>query len=101
MRDSKGRVERQNLSCSLDRSQQNPLGIAFWKSLVIEPDVGHSKHRDQEANPRSEQSRSTPEPFDLRGQLDTIMGREIASADIARAAMNPTSSPECRKTQQG
>jgi len=53
--------------CALDRSKENPLGVAFWKPLVIEPDLRHAKHRDQEANNRSEQNRSTPEPFDLRG----------------------------------
>ena len=99
MRDSKSRVERQNLSCSLDRSQENPLGIAFWKSLVIETDVRHSKHRDQEANDCSEQNRSTPEPFEFRGQLDTIMDSEIASDDIARAAMNPSSNRRARDVQ--
>jgi hypothetical protein len=59
------------------------------------------KHRDQEANYGSEKSCSTPEPFDLRGQLDTIMGSEIASDDIARAAMNSTSNRRARDIQFG
>ncbi len=91
MRDAKGRVERQNLSCSLDRSQKNPLGIAFWKSLVIETDVRRSKHRGQEANYRSEKSRSTPEPFEFRDEFTTVVVGEVTGDDISRAAMNQAS----------
>jgi hypothetical protein len=46
-------IERQNLSCLLDRSQENPLGVASWKSLVIEPDLRCSKHGDQWAIDRT------------------------------------------------
>jgi hypothetical protein len=49
-RDSKRRVERQDLPGAPDCSQENPLGIAFWKSLVIELDLRCPKQGDQEAN---------------------------------------------------
>jgi hypothetical protein len=38
-RDSKRRVQRQDLSCTLDCAEENPLGVAIWKSFVIELDV--------------------------------------------------------------
>jgi len=76
-RDSKRRAERQDLPRPLDRSQENPLGVAFWKALVVESDLRYPKQGDQEANDRSEQSRSALEPFDLGCQLGTIMGSEI------------------------
>ncbi|HIF21427.1 MAG TPA: hypothetical protein EYQ27_05830, partial [Gemmatimonadetes bacterium] len=34
------------------------LAVAFWKSLVIEPDLRYPKHGNQEANYSSEQRRS-------------------------------------------
>ena len=87
-RDSKGRVQWQNLSCALDRSQKNPLGVAFGKPLVIELDLRRPKQGDQEANDRPEQGRSTPMPFDLGGQLGMIMGGEIGRNHLGRATVN-------------
>ncbi len=84
---------------SIDRSQENPLGVAIWKSLVIEPELRHTKHGDQEANHRPEQSRSAPEPLDLDGQLGIIRGSEIARDDIGSAAMNPASNGRARDVQ--
>ena len=73
------------------RSQENPLGIAFWKSLVIESDLRSPKLGGQEANDGAEQSRPTPESVDLRCHLRRIIGSEIGCNDIGRAAMNPAS----------
>lgn len=90
-RDSKRRAERQHLPRPLDRSQENLLGVAIWKALVVESDPRYPKQGDQEANDRAEQSRSGLEPFDLGSQLGTIMGSVIARNHVGRAAMNPTS----------
>jgi hypothetical protein len=91
MRDSKRRVQRQDLSCTLDCAEENPLGVALWKSLVSEPGLRHPKHGDQEANNGSELSGSTPEPFDLDDSLGTLATCEITGIDISRAAVNPAS----------
>jgi hypothetical protein len=64
-RDSKRCAERQDFSRPLDRSQENLLGVAFWKSLVIELDLRYPKQGDQEANYCSEQSRPTPQLLDF------------------------------------
>ena len=57
-RDSERRVQRQDLSCTLNRPQQDSLGIAFGKPLVVELGLRYPKHGDQQANHRSEQGRS-------------------------------------------
>ena len=75
----------------LARSQENSLGAAIWNSLVVETDIGYSKHRDQKAYDRSEKSCSTPEPFDLGGQLGMMMGSEITRNHVGRTTMYPTS----------
>jgi len=99
--DSKCRAQRQDPPCTLDRSEDNPLGVTFWKSLVIDPDLRYSKHGDQEANDRSEQSRSTSEPFDLGGQLGIIIGSEIARGYVGRATVNPASNGRAWDVQLG
>jgi hypothetical protein len=53
-RDPQRRPQRQNLSCTFDRSQQDSLGIAIWNSLVIELNFRYAKHGDQQANHRTE-----------------------------------------------
>jgi hypothetical protein len=100
-RDSKCRAERQDSPCPLDRSQENPLGVTLWKPLVIELDLRCPEEGDQESNYCSEQSCSTPEPFDLGGHLGIVMGSEIASNHIGRAAMNPASNGRTRDVQLG
>jgi hypothetical protein len=70
--DSKCRVQWQNLPCPLNRSKENPLGVAFWKSLVIELDLRYSKHGNQEANDRSEQSHSAPELSNFDNKIGAI-----------------------------
>ena len=89
--DPKCRVQWQNLSCAFARSQKNPLGIAFGKSLVIMLYLRGPNQRDQEADDRSEQSRSTPQPFDLGDELTTIVVGKVTGDDVSRAARNPTS----------
>jgi hypothetical protein len=64
-RESKRCVERQDLPGASDRPKEDPLGFCFRESLVVEPDLQHPKHVDQEADFGSEQRGSTPEPFDL------------------------------------
>ncbi|MAG30462.1 MAG: hypothetical protein CL908_06140 [Deltaproteobacteria bacterium] len=46
-RDSKHRSERQDLPRPLDRSQENLLGVAFWKAFVVESDLRCPKQGDQ------------------------------------------------------
>jgi hypothetical protein len=64
-RDAQRCIERQDLPGARDRPKEAPLGFCFRKSLVIEPNLRYPKHGNQEANYGSEQSGSTPEPFDL------------------------------------
>ena len=80
-------MARQDLPCTLDRSQENPLGVAFRKSFVIKLDLRGPKQRDQEANDRSMQSGSTSEPSDLGRQLGIIMCGEIARNHIGSGGL--------------
>jgi hypothetical protein len=100
-RDSERCAEREDLACSLDRSQEKPLGVACWKSLVIDLDLGYPNHGDQKTHDGSEQSRSTPQPIDLIRHLRMIMGSEIASNHIGHAAMNPASNGRAWDVQLG
>jgi hypothetical protein len=85
----------------VDHSQENPLGVTLWKPLVIELDLRCPEEGDQDSNYCSEQSCSTPEPFDLSGHLGIVMGSEIASNHIERAAMNPASNGRTRDVRLG
>ena len=58
IRNSKHHVERQGPLRALDRSQEDPLGVAFRKPFVVELDLRRPKHGDQEANDGAEKSRS-------------------------------------------
>jgi hypothetical protein len=89
--DSECRIQRQNSPCTLDCSQQNSLRVAFGKSLIAEPDLRYPKHGDQQANHRTEQSRSMLVLVDLSKQVGAIAGSEIASNHIEHATVNPTS----------
>ena len=90
-RNSKRGAERQDSPRPRDRSQEDPCDVTFRKSLVIELDIRCSKHRDQEADDCSEKSGSTSESFDLRGQLGTIVGSDIAGDHLGHAAVHPAS----------
>jgi len=72
-RDSQRRTERQNISCTLDRPQQGFLGVAIWKSFVVELDLRHPKHGDQQSNNCTEQSRAMLIVVDLSNQVGAIM----------------------------
>jgi len=84
-----------------DRPKEDPLGFCFRKSLVIEPDLQHPKHGNQEADYGSEQRGSTPEPFDLDDSLGTLATSEITGNDIRRAVVNPASNGRSGDLQLG
>ncbi len=84
-------MERQNLPRTLDRSQQDLLGLAFRESLIVESDLGDAKHGDQKTDNRAEQGRPLLVLAHLRKQVSTIVGKEIAGHHIGYATVNPAS----------
>ena len=94
-------MERQNLSRTLDRSQQDLLGLAFRESLIVELDLGDAKHGDQKTNNRTEQGRPLLVLANLREQVSTIVDKEITGDDIGRTAVNPASNGRPRDLQFG
>ncbi len=94
-------MERQNLPSTLDRSQQDLLGLAFRESLIVESDLGDAKHGDQKTNNRAEQDRPLLVLTNLRKQVNTIADSRITGDDIGYATVNPASNGRARDLQFG
>ncbi len=84
-------MERQNLPRTLDRSQQDLLGLAFRESLIVESDLGDAKHGDQKTNNRAEQGRPLLVLANLRKQVSAIADSRITGDHIGHATVNPAS----------
>jgi hypothetical protein len=66
---------------------------------MVEPYLGHPKHGDQQANNRTEQSRSLLVSADFGNQIDTIADSKITCDYIGRTAVDPASNGRARDLQ--
>jgi len=100
-RDSERRIQRQDSSRTFDCSQKCSLGVALRKPLAVEPNFRDAKHGDQQANHRTEQSRSLRQGMHLCNEFGTLAGSEIAPDDIRSTAVNPAPDGRARNLQFG
>jgi hypothetical protein len=72
-------------------SQQDTLGLAFGKSLIVQSNFGDAKHGNQQANDCAKQSRPLLVSMDFSKQVSTVANSEITSDNIGNASVNPAS----------